>query len=98
MFILHTTPHIRSIGLHTSIQKPLRLICLYTNMIATIKVMLSSIFTKIEPNSKISILKIAPIIGKKILKPINTNKIANITCCDLGNTNTFISYYIKAKY
>lgn len=55
MFILHTTIHIRSFGLHTSIQKPLRLICLYTNMIATIKVMLSSTFIKIEPNSKTSI-------------------------------------------
>ncbi|MGX0130114.1 hypothetical protein ACUXGJ_000807 [Staphylococcus cohnii] len=55
MFILHTTPHIKNIGLHTSIQKPLRLICLYTKMIATIKVMLSSSFIKIEPNSKISI-------------------------------------------
>ena len=80
MFILHTTPHIRSIGLHTSIQKPLRLICLYTNMIATIKVMLSSSFIKIEPNSKISILKIAPIIGNKKLKLIKNNKMANIIC------------------
>ena len=67
-------------------------------MIAINKVILSSIFIKIEPNSKISIWKIASIIGKKILKPINTNKIANITCYDLGITNTFISYYIKAKY
>lgn len=74
------TPQFRGSGLHTSIQKPLRLICLYTKIVATINVTIPNDFTYIELNFNISILKAVPIIGIKKSIAISISKIPNIIC------------------
>lgn len=83
--MIKPTPQFRGSGLHTSIQKPLRLICLYTKIVATINVTIPNNFTYIELNFNISILKAVPIIGIKKSIAISISKIPNIICWLLGN-------------